>query len=279
MGSTSFYRQADLRTYGCAAAFFAKARQPAKGRPLRWARLYRVGEDYVLQHGSITVGRFTPDNKFRFEMDAHSQRSSAVTLSQAMFRTVPFVWLRVATGRYVVAHTYAADMKRKGANIWRWTLDEGGTPVFNGLTFDLDTGEPLNPRPRHTTQQVDTEQRLEWLRGLRKFKRAIHVRRKLGVLDKLMDEVRAENRALVPAPDWLSDRWLNQLASEIKAGECSTDLLKGMLRTVGNYTWQSKETIYHLIDKLLRDCSVELRQRFGVFTTPDPEVVSSTIDK
>lgn len=265
-------------TYQDVVKFFARARNPEKGKPLMsWARVYKEGENYVVKLGGTSIGVFTPDNKFTFVMTSQTARGVSVTLSQALYRALPFAWQRVATGRYEVASTigYKEWQERSNGYFWNFLYKSDAAKwyeVFDGLTFDLTTGEPTNARPRLTEMAVNSDNRLEWLRQLRKFKTAIKVRARMGVLESLMQQVERErqtiNRHQWDMPDWSSTAWQDMLYTSIKDNQCSTELLKGLIKSVSRGYWRTTVSVNDVVkeaDNLCKMYSIDLRKRFGVF--------------
>lgn len=273
----------DKLSYKDVAEWFKRARNPENGRPVQsWARMYQVENtegsyNYELRLGTNVVGIFTPDNKFTFTLTSSEARSCSVTLSQALHRAIPFVWCRVGAGRYVVKPTPQwAEFKQANqihTYAWHFFKNQKGYEVFDGLCFDLNTYMPVNARPDYKDQAVNQDQKLEWLRQLRKFKHAAKVRARMGVVDTLIAQVNKERGGSLrydwKMPDWNSDEWQNILYTSIKNTDCTTELLKGVIQTVsrrGYYgsTVSSKEVLKEL-DHICTTYSIDLRRKFGVF--------------
>lgn len=262
-------------SYGDVAKHFAKARFPERGKPvMSWAKIFRVDDTYELRHGDVVVGKFLPDNTFTFTMSTQQARNSSTTLSQALQRAIPFVWQRIGVGRYVIKPTpqfREFKVKNPDARSWGYFRDVAGYELFNGLCFDLNTYEPINARPK-ISDTIDPDKRKVWLSSLRKFKRAVKVRAKLGVIDALIKEVQQERNNIErrnwKAPDWNTDEWQNILFTSIKDTECSTELLKAMIKSTSVGFWSSMVSVEHVLEECNRICnsySVSMRQKFGVF--------------
>ena len=259
-------------TYQDVVKFFARARNPEKGKPLMsWARVFKVEDNYEVRLGGYRIGKFTPDNKFIFTMTAQTARNCSVTLSQALQRALPFVWKRVATGRYEVAHIGLYDSDKDGY-FYQYMKNLEWYEVYDGLAFDLTTNQPVNARPKLSQLVVNKDNKLEWLRKLRKFKTAVKVRARMGVLESLMKQVEQERKGINKyewqAPDWNSDSWLDLLYSAVKDEECSTDMLKAFIKTASIGYWRNMVTIddvLRAVDNVFTTHSVDLRKRFGVF--------------
>jgi hypothetical protein len=259
-------------TYQDVVKFFNRARNPEKGKPLMsWARIYKEGENYEVRMNDYRIGVFTPDNKFTFTMTNQQARHCSVTLSQALQRALPFVWKRVATGRYEVTSIADYDQSEHGY-LWQYIRNREWYEVYDGLSFDLTTNQPINARPKITQLAVNQENKLEWLRKLRKFKQAVKIRARMGVLEALMQQVEKERQGINKyewqAPDWSSDSWLDLLYVAVKNEECSTDMLKAFIKTASIGYWRNMVTIddvLRAVDSVFTTHSIDLRKRFGVF--------------
>jgi len=264
-------------SYEDVAEWFTRCRYPDKGRPsMSWARIFKVDDTYELRHGTKVVGKFLPDNTFTFTMNTQQARNSSVTLAQALQRVIPFSWHRVGTGRYEIKTTPQFAVHKNKLSLWEYLRNAEGYELFDGLCFDLNTYEPINARPK-MNDSIDPAKRKVWLGSLRKFKRAVKVRAKLGVIDVLIREVQQE-RSNTPryhwqTPDWNTDAWQDMLYTSIKNTECSTELLKGMIRTISAGYYSSKNFLASDVvkecDKICSNYSVDIRRKFGVFDAND----------
>lgn len=266
----------DKLSYEQVAEWYTKARNPDAGRPVQsWARMFKVGDTYELRFGNAVVGVFSPDNKFTFKLTSQEARRCSITLSQALGRAIPFLWYRKATGRYVVKPTPQYE-KYKEHNpdqyAWHYFHQQEGYEVFDGLQFDLSTYEPVNAKPSLKDTEVDQQNKLEWLRALRVFKQAVKVRGRMGVLESLIQQVEKERTGVSrydwEQPDWNSEAWQDMLYTSLKNGECSTELLKGIIKSVSRGYYQTKVSSSDVIAEVDRICntySLDLRRKFGVF--------------
>lgn len=273
----------DKMSYNDVAEWFTRCRNPEKGRPvMSWARMFKVGDTYELRHGSTKVGVFSPDNKFTFTMSTQEARNSSVTLSQALQRTIPFMWYRKGLGKYRIKPTPQYEEFKKDnpdAYAWQYFKDVEGYELFDGLQFDLNTYEPTNPRAK-MSDTIDPVKRKEWLGSLRKFKRAVKVRARLGVLVSLIKEVEQErskhrSRYNWEMPDWNTDTWQDMLYTSIRDSECSTELLKGIVKSVQTGYYKSSISVEDVLkecDKICTNYSVDIRRKFGVFNGDNNEV-------
>jgi len=266
----------DKISYGEVAEWFTRCRNPEKGRPLQsWARMFKVEGNYELRLGNAVVGVFSPDNKFTFKLTSQDARRCSITLSQALQRAIPFLWVRKATGRYVIKPTpQYEEYKKQHDNPHHWDYFQKieGYELFDGLQFDLDTYEPINAKPLLKDTEVDQENKLTWLRQLRKFKQAIKVRARMGVLESLIQQVDKERTGISrhdwDMPNWESEAWQDMLYTSIKDSECSTDLLKGIIKSVSRGYYQTQISVKEVVaeaDRLCTTYSLDLRRKFGVY--------------
>ena len=252
----TYYNQAVLKTYNDAKDYFSKAKSPSKGRPLNsWGRLYQVGDEYIVRVKTMNVAKFTPDNKLVFIVSPKDARSYGQTLSSSLHRAIPILWMRTGMQRYRLQHVVNAELK---------TAPE----LFDGLTFDLATGNAVNAR-KDLKDSVIPDRRTEWLRKLRKFKRGISVRQRMGVFDGYIKEVYADPKnAYAKRPNWNDESTLDMLYNAINNEDFPPNLLKAFVHPSHMFGWgripESKQVL-KVVDSLTKEYSVELRKKFGVF--------------
>jgi nitrite reductase/ring-hydroxylating ferredoxin subunit len=275
----TYYHQAAVQTYAQAKRLYGTCRFPDKGKPVKgWCRLHKVDENFELRMDGKTICVFAPDNTLTFTLTSAQAKNYSITLSQALARAIPIGWERVALGRHRVVHTMRIN--GNGANryeAWRDTMKAEGIEVFNGIKFNLDTGECMNAKPT-TEAQVIPAKRSDWLRALRVFKRGLKVRAKLGVLDTICQDVMAERRLTKTRydwvqPDWSNEKWIDLLFNSIKNNQHPTELLQGFVQSVRtyHYTTINKETTLQAADSVCAELSVQLRRKFGVFGDDEDE--------
>ena len=262
-----WYDQAELKSYSDLQTHFSKCRSPDKGRPLKaWGRVFKNGDAFDIHVNNNKLGTVTPDNIMTFVAPISAVRRNAQTLVGAFHRAMPVSLIRVGIGRYRIAHIEEGK-KHKDDHGWNWNWMRTEAPeYFEGIQFDLTTGECLNRKP-DILKQVDTDVRTEWIRCLRKFKRAIKVRAKLGVLDSLLADAKA-NKAVRQHPDWDSNEWQDAMVNAIKTGDIPTPFLLAIAQSTLHRGWRVQGTTQEFIaevDTLCNSYSVQLRRKFGVF--------------
>jgi hypothetical protein len=283
------YNECAIKTYDDAKAFFAKCRTPDKGRHLKnWARLHPVTlEDgttaYEVRANGKGIVRFLPDNTLEFVCNSLTARETSITLSQALQRAVPFYWIRIATGRYRVEHIKQMKYNESQSPTGHWWEDgqhlrTKAPEFFEGIKFDLTTGECLNRKPDILTQVIP-EKRKAWLSDLRKFKKQVKIRAKMGVFDSLLKteyDRRIANRKGYEMPDWTSDHWVKLLASSIKDTQVPMELMVGLAQSCHVSYWSprvpTREDVLKALEHICTEQSVYLRREYGVFDETNTEV-------
>jgi len=196
--------------------FHKRARFPEKGKPLRaWARVQkRDNKAYGVDSWSGELCRFMPSNVCKFTATVEEIWRSSQTLTSSLNRALPFHILRVAKGRYRVAHVdkIIRELGDEAYNDDGWAswhhpdvwVRKNAPEYFQGIKFDLATGECLNARADDELVVIP-EKRIVWLRALRKFKTGIKVRAKMNVFEGISDTIEKErsNRGTHHSmPDW-----------------------------------------------------------------------------
>ena len=273
----SWLSEATVKDYKSIKAEFKRARFPDKGKPLRsWARIHEDGEDYIVKNWNSELCRFKPNNTVVFTATTEEVWSSSNTLVSALYRSIPFAMIRVAKGRYRVAHTADVDknaVQSDGSyqyrDWWSW-LKKEAPEYFQGITFDLATGECLNRRPDDKLIPIPEVRRV-WLRALREFKKGIKVRARLNVFDGVSDIVQKEGgHGYYDRPDWSHDEHSTLLFESIRDNNFPKELLFNInksYRPEHSWTWErpSPADISNTVNRICNTYSVELRRQFGVF--------------
>lgn len=277
--NNTFYDMAMFKSYKQTAEWFSKGRNP-EYRPVRsWARLYKVGDNYELRQGT-TICTITPDNVLTFNLTHKQAYGVSVTLSSSLQKVVPIVWTRVSKYRYAIMESRKIDTWRTtNNNFWYFGkyLSSDGEELFDGIQYDLDTGKCLNPQPK-LLDTVNKENRIEWLRTSRKFKRGIQIRAKMGVLETICQQVaqsRTKDKNTWVEPDWHHDKWIDLLYTSVKNNEYSTELLTGFVRSSPINFWRHEvpttASTLKAVEMVFRDVSIPLRKKFSVFDTENKD--------
>lgn len=287
-----WYEATMLRSYKDAQRLFSNCRRPHMGKPVkRWCRLFKEGNTYVLRGAYMgkDICRITPNNVVTFVMPAADIASNPYTLVSSFYKVLPLLIHRYKTGIYRVGSTAEFD-KRVGtpqvasANRWRhhaeqapaWAwLNNEAPQYFNGIKFDLKTGECLNPQP-DMAKTIIPEAKSAWFKDLRRYKRGLKSRAKVGALRGYIEEenkLRTEKvvnyyhqrHFLNP---WGAEKTVEQFVACIKMDKYPPDVLKGFVAS-SRLSWGLRPTteqhVLENIDDVFRRNSVLLRKAYGVF--------------
>lgn len=279
-----------IKDYLSTAELFAKCRKPEKGKPIRtFMRLFKLDDGtfvFRMTYDNVDVCTLTPDNVLTFVITKEDARKVANTLAIGMERVVPFRWYRKSTGRWKIVpmpfyyHSSEFDNQHHWTSMWETHqkyLNSESEEFFCGLQFNMETGIPINPLP-DIEETLVLEKRRMWHNAIRKWKRAVRVRGKIGALDKLIKEEYAtkttHNRVHFDILRFNTDDQLDILYKCIKNNEHPTELLRlfvqGAVRDRGYYyyggsnTCDAKEVLAHM-DTILNNHSLDLRKLYGVF--------------
>jgi hypothetical protein len=253
-------------TYYGLTELFSTVRSPDKGKPLsRWLRLFKVGDTFELHGNFKRIAVVTPDSVITFVAEPHVIAMNAGTFVTALHRSIPYVLHRKSKGLYALGSSDQMVAAGLGYNIRNY-LQNHAPEYFAGIKFDSN-GKCLNAKP-NLLDTIDDSVRLEWLRDLRKFKRAIKVRAKLGVFDTLLQARDSRNNRI---PNWDTPEWSNAVVKSMRSQEIPTSLLSAFVDTApyGNY-WARRGSItvtqvVETVDAIFKSHSVQLRKAYGVF--------------
>lgn len=120
--------------------------------------------------------------------------------------------------------------------------------------------------------KVNEEKQREWQRALRRFKKGVRLRAKLGLIETLCKQVAQERKRQTKwlAPEWDDDRWLTALYVSIRDNRYPIELLKGFVETAeitffSPVNQPTVEAVLAAVDDVCRRYSKDLRRKFGVF--------------
>lgn len=120
--------------------------------------------------------------------------------------------------------------------------------------------------------KVNEEKKREWRHAVRRFKKGILLRAKLGLIETLCRQVAEERKTQDEwfAPDWSNDQWLTLLYESIRDNRYPIALLKGFVETAevtffSPVNQPTVEAVLIAVDDVYRRYSKHLRRKFGVF--------------
>lgn len=265
-----YYDECTVKSYRAMEIWFSNAKTPTKGRPLKgWARVFKVDNTYEVRASrwkETLIATYYPDDTIVMGLTPQHARWISPTLSSALHRAIPISWTRKATGVYSVQHNQIISNWMQTNPSW-YSVSAQGYEYFEGIKFDLATGECLNPKP-NIILVPNTDARLLWLRASRAFKHGIKVRARMGVLDALCKQVSVSSDDW-QKPDWHNDVWVSRLYNDIKDKQFSKELLLGFVMSSNIGFWRNErpttETTIEAVNNVLRELSMKLRVKFGVF--------------
>lgn len=246
---------ADFTSYNQVSMWLSKGRKQSEGRKHR-SLLLRLRPDSAItvEHsyfGGEPFAELYPDDTFKFVLSSSEMIDLSASMSQVLHKVFGLSWVRAGMARYVVQRV------EPGRAWWR---PEGGHEHFCGMKWNISTGECLNPRPS-VLDHVDRDARKVWMAALRKFRRALDTRIKLGVVKNMID-ARDGTKKSPTRPDVVRG-----VLTALKTGELHTDLLEDIISHACNITWRrqtSVEGVRSLVTGLINSNSIRFRQEFGV---------------
>ena len=297
----SYFGEPLLKDYADCERMFSTCRNPEKGKPIRtWCRLYKEQDVYVLKYmmwvfgqqdkeqNTVPIAEFHPDGRIVLPSDSNEWRNMHASLSTALHNAIPILTERMGRGRYRIAHTGLMDrvtpavgekdIRGNYYQSWWDAFKEHGTEYFAGMTFNHE-GLCINPQYA-TDGEIDTEKRRVWLRMLRRFKRGLKARAKVGALqqhakriyDKHAEmEKKGQHRWQWQMPNWKSKKYYAMLKEAMQTNEYTPEFLEAFVEsatpnTYGNTLATDAHILQH-VDTLMNDLSYQLRKDFGVFVS------------
>jgi len=202
-------------------------------------------------------------------------------LVTAFSRWLPFNFLRHSKGVYKVDHTYnlgcrthnkidemlklsKEEVSRLGYDckmhweIWDSVQRAYSPTYFQGIKFDIDTGQCLNPRVEQEFKEIP-EKRKQWRTSLAKYKKGLKVRLKVGSLQKYFDVLRNMEWSKKYVDIANNTVWVKLMATCLEKQVYPKEILLGIVSYLDTSTSDKG------IDTLFRSMSRNLRIELGVF--------------
>ncbi len=245
-----WWTKAQFKSYEDVAKFYHGCRNPIRGKPYKkWGRILVIPEGFELAAYGVIFARITPNNRLTFVISADEAKASiAITLNTCLYRMFPLMWERVGKARYKVIHV--SQTKTSGTHLNWKQLRIDAPEYFEGITFDLATGECVNAKP-NIKENLIPEVRIQWIRGLRAFKIKAKAMIRLGLF----------NREVVkPASNVCYFNPSKAFCDGVRNGVVSSELINYFLRKYHN-----RYNMYDEFDRFCSDHSLQARKLFGVF--------------
>lgn len=251
--------------------WFAKARTPEKGRPIKqgWRMFRGDDNEFFITAHSYRVCTFNPDNTVTFDLTAQSHACICHTLSSTLSTVIPYMICRVGTGRYVVNHVGVVVNVPSGSR-WYTAFTKQAHDLFTGITFDNKSMTCINPQPKASRETENVEKRRVWLQTLRRFKRGIAVRAKLGIFTAINEAMKKEQfGSTTLMMDINSDSFVEFLYRCMRDDVYPDELLRSLC--FHRYaTWRpsgvgADKLAVQLASSNIQGLSFRLRRHFGVW--------------
>jgi hypothetical protein len=258
---------------------FKRCRRPELGRPIKqWCRLYKDGRDFVVKQVSWGSGpnhplfRVSPDNIITFELPLERLLTHSHTITSSLWRIVPVSIERKRKGIYAIAgtNTPAAQQAQRFDYV-----SKQGAEYFRGIQFNLLTGECLNAQP-DMMDTVIPEMRKQWLRDVKRFKKGLKIRAKMGALQGFIRIVATERANAATSwtynatiPKWEHPDVTQQVLECLRTEEYTPEILKLLVQTVRT-GWRSgpeitDQMVLDHVDLVFDQHSLHFRKAYGVF--------------
>ena len=241
----AWWNNAKIKSYSDAVAVWATCRNHERGKPLTSKiRMYKKDNGvFELRHyDDFLFATIYPANFVELQDSDH--------IPINIYKVIPVFLNRIDRGRYRVAHTGTIPTNEGSAHLIAWGYMRKIAPeFFDGIAFDLATGECLNRKP-DLKDRVNPEVSLQWKRAVREYDKGWRLRVRLGVMPA----------PTIPFRFADVDESFTLLATAIKEQDFSEDTLAriGIL------------SAYHPLDadtfsELVNTHRTKLRKAFGVF--------------
>jgi hypothetical protein len=276
----TLHKAAMFMSYTDFAEDYKRCRSTGKGRPIKgWCRLFREGSDYVVKirrwhNVDVPLFRVSPDETVTFCMPLDSVLHNAQTIVSSLYRVIPFSLERKRKGIYALGDTHRANDGHGRSNYFRWLKTEA-PEYFTNIRFNLVTGECLNPQP-NLMDSVIPEVRTQWLRHVKRYKKGLKARAKVGALQgymtKVADTMVDRHNHWKLQHDWNRKldhhETLQQVVECMRSEEYPPDLLYLFVATTPvpfSDRDITAKMVLRNVDRVFNAYSVQLRQIYGVF--------------
>ena len=268
-------RPVNLTSYSDFADLFDTCRSISKGKPLPggW-RMHQHNRLYAVYISNIKIFEIDRNNKLTFTVSQRELLNLNHSLVTVLYKIIPLMLSRKRKGVYVISKIQAYHPP-----LYRYlNVDHTNTlEYFTGMQFDLATQTCLNPRP-NLLDTVIPKVRKQWLRDVKRFKKGLKARAKVGALQGYIDEVVAA-RATQPSggwrhnfdnnlPTWSDPRTTQQVIDCMRTEQYPPDLLKLLVQTT-YLGWGSGEItnsmVLENVDRVFNTHSIHYRKAYGVF--------------
>jgi hypothetical protein len=260
-----------INNYDDAAALFAKARHPAKGKPLdvRHWRLFKDGDEFVVNYLNVQVCRFLPTG--RLIVRGYGARNPPQGVVATVDRALPFRILRRGPAHYrvhAVTDPKSKDVFRMyGVTGWEDML-AGGAHLWHDVTFDLTSRVWLSaPEVTKTTDPVAHK---DWMCKSRHIRSVFAAMIRIGAVSARIDALAAAEKPWYSGAQLVkpTDTELAALVRAVDTGTVDDALLTMFAQSCRRTYIGSADTEEQLIvlSNIFKRNSLALRTALGVVT-------------
>jgi hypothetical protein len=277
-----------ISSYKGAENMYRGCRSPKAGKPLpgQW-RLFKEKNTFTIclplsgwhrVPAYLSVATITPNNTLTMLLSKDELLNYSNTIVVMLGKLTPITCQRFATGKYRIGKGKRQTWSLGDGDRRTWFLltKDNSQQYYKGIKFDLMTGLCLNPEPDESVEPVP-EQRKVWLRELKRFKRGLKSRAKVGALTAHIQKanaIRVENNKLSwherkrLAIDWEQDTWRKKLVWCMKNETYPPEILMAFVQSVET-SWGhhsiTQELVLETVDNMFTKHSEMLRREYGVF--------------
>lgn len=265
----------DITSYEQAIKWIKKGKSP-EGRRVR-SLMLRVNDDNVIIIGHAwrkwsndgekctwVVNNFAelhPGDIFTFTRTSADMVRVSASLSSVLYKVFGLAWTRMGKGRYEVWH-FDESIALPAGYYWMQQKNKNipKHEHFKGMEWSLGAGVCLNPRTP-VLAVVDKDARKVWMAALKKFRRALHTRVKIGMVQTIIDQ--STDDAIYTTADFMAA----DVLEAIKTGSVHTDLLDKLVNYSKRQSYSrttTNESVKQIAEGIINSNSVQFRQEFGV---------------
>jgi len=272
-------RPVNLASYQDCVALFNTCRSEKKGKPLPAGyRMHKHNDLYTVSCGNIKIFEVDQTDTVTFTMSTEQLLSMNTSLVCVLFKIIPLMILRKRKGVYTLAESCSSlsytYMGGDFTHVPKYDASKA-FEYFQGIQFNLPTRTCLNPRP-DLLDTVIPKIRKQWLRDVKRFKKGLKARAKVGALQGYIEEVAEERKAnnyghwryRDSLPKWDSPEITQQVLECLRTEKYPPSLLKLLVQTTElgwNQTKVTDSMVLANVDTVFNSHSIHYRSSYGVF--------------
>ena len=275
-----------IKSYKDTEKLWATCRSKKKGKPLNagW-RMFKEKSTFVICMPDWKANGFhykpvasiTPNNRITMLLSREELLRNSNTIVMVFHKITPIMVQRFDKGKYRIGGQPSVHRPYR----WPSITKDNSQQYYKGIKFDLVSGVCINPEPDESVEPIP-EKRKVWLRDLKRFKRGLKARAKVGALTMHIQDankMRTENSKLEWAEraqmvvDWDRTEGLRKKLIHCMRNEVySEEILMAFVQSVHTDPyWARKgdtidqEAVLLAVDTIFTKHSEILRREYGVF--------------